>query len=615
MSTVKKDKKNIKTVDKFKNILFLLKLIHKDAPGRILIDIAKTSIENIYNVLFFTYLVQYIFRCIENHTPFNQLFKVINFAVIGYIGICIIGVVYNYYTSINNLSIFKCIYKKIIEKSSKFELAKFENPDFYNQFTRVLDESAWRADEVLRHIPKIIGPLSGIITSILLIISWDPFLIVFTIPPVLNSFAVGKVRSKIQYKIDTEVTKYNRIAEYSKRLFYDKKYAQEMRLFNIKDIFFDKHKKSYETISSIMRKHGIKLTFLEVWNAFIMEVFIFLSAMGYATYEILVKGRLSIGVYIAMITAIGSVSGNLKKLTWSISYFTSQGIYIDNLREFIEYKLPEKDSSLKLEKNVDKPFKHLALKNISFTYEGSQTPVIKNLSLTINKGEKIALVGYNGAGKTTLVKLIMGLYEVSKGSINYNGQDIKYYDKEEYSDIFATIFQDFQLYALNISENVMMREVNAEEDKEKVTNALISSGFGEKLASLNKGVGSILTREFDNEGILLSGGEAQKIAIARVFAKDSEIAILDEPSSALDPIAEFNMYNNLMEASEDKTVIFISHRLSSARMADKIYMLEDGQIVEQGTHEYLMSLDGKYAEMFRKQAENYIENPQAKEAV
>ena len=230
--------------------------------------------------------------------------------------------------------------------------------------------------------------------------------------------------------------------------------------------------------------------------------------------------------------------------------------------------------------------------------------ILKNISINIRPYEKIAFVGYNGAGKTTLTKLLMRLYDVSKGEILLNNVNIKNYELESYRNSFGTVFQDYQIFAANIAENVIMDEVTNNE-KDIISNALENSGFADKLNSYKNGIYTPLTREFEETGVNISGGEAQKIAIARVFAKPCQIIILDEPSSALDPISEYNLNQTMLEAAANKTVIFISHRLSSARMADRIYMLEKGEVIEQGSHEELMNFAGKYAEMFNLQAEKY----------
>ena len=247
----------------------------------------------------------------------------------------------------------------------------------------------------------------------------------------------------------------------------------------------------------------------------------------------------------------------------------------------------------------------ISFENVSYHYQGSNQMIIKNLDIRIRKGEHIALVGENGAGKTTLMKLLMGLYPVSDGKILVGGQDISRYEPSAYRDCFGTVFQDFQIFSLPLGENVLMKSPETEEERQLVIDSLEKAQFGEVLEKMPEGIDTYLTKEFDENGFVCSGGQAQKVAIARVFAKNPDVVILDEPSSALDPIAEYNMYCNMMEASEGKTVFFISHRMSSARMADRILFLEHGKIVEEGTHEELLAKNGRYASMFRLQAQNY----------
>ena len=227
------------------------------------------------------------------------------------------------------------------------------------------------------------------------------------------------------------------------------------------------------------------------------------------------------------------------------------------------------------------------------------------MNLTIRAGDKAAVVGYNGAGKTTLIKLMMRLYDPTEGVILYNGVDIREYDPAAYRQHIGTVFQDYRLFATSIAHNVMNGDYDATAHREVVLDALGKSDFTAKLETLPDGIDTHLTREFREDGTNLSGGEAQKVAIARVFAADYPIVIMDEPSSALDPMAEYQLNQSILHHTEDKTVVFISHRLSTTRIADTIYMFEKGELVEQGSHEALLRQDGKYAEMFRLQSEKY----------
>jgi ATP-binding cassette subfamily B protein len=317
-----------------------------------------------------------------------------------------------------------------------------------------------------------------------------------------------------------------------------------------------------------------------------------------------VTGVAKIGAYIAILSATEFISWMvLQSLTKTIEAGTCC-MYMNNLKEFLEYE-PKKEyqGSAKITCELG----NVEFDQVNFQYAGADKPVIQDLSFTIKKGEKVALVGQNGAGKTTLVKLMMGLYPVTSGRVIAEGVNIQEYDRQDYYNRFGTVFQDLQIFALPLSENVLMKAPENQAERELVKDALIKAQFGDTLAKLPKGIDTMITKEFDDEGFVCSGGQAQKIAIARVFAKNPDIVILDEPSSALDPIAEYNMYNNMLQVSEGKTVIFISHRLSSARIADRICFLEHGNIVECGNHDELMRLGGKYAQMFELQAKNYRE--------
>ena len=224
--------------------------------------------------------------------------------------------------------------------------------------------------------------------------------------------------------------------------------------------------------------------------------------------------------------------------------------------------------------------------------------------MEIKKGEKIAFVGYNGAGKTTLTMLLMRLYDATEGEILWNEKNINNFAPESYREHIGAVFQDYKIFAAKLTENVLGGEYRLK-DESRVIEALKAASFSDKLKELTDGINSELTTEFSKNGVGLSGGESQKIAIARVFAKPYELIIMDEPSSALDPIAEYELNQSILKNAENKTVIFISHRLSTTQMADRIYMFGEGKIIESGSHNELMSLNGKYAEMYKIQAKKY----------
>ena len=325
--------------------------------------------------------------------------------------------------------------------------------------------------------------------------------------------------------------------------------------------------------------------------------------MLFLSYKALVLQVLSYGAVVGLINGVNNLQKNIFNVAEQFPKFYQYSIYIDKFKKFMNYECKILDSIAG--KDVPSQNPVIEMRNVSFTYEGCEKATLKDINLTISPGEKIALVGYNGAGKSTLIKLIMRLYDVSQGKIIVNDEDIREYRLSKYRNMFGVVFQDYKVFAVNLAENVEMDIFDG--DNQKVEEALLKSGFEKKLNELSDGIFTPLTQEFSKKGVSLSGGELQKIAISRVFAKECNIVVLDEPSSALDPISEYEINKSMLNAAENKTVIFISHRLSTTMLADKIYMLENGRIVEAGNHKALMKLNGKYAQMFNMQAEKYLQ--------
>ena len=315
----------------------------------------------------------------------------------------------------------------------------------------------------------------------------------------------------------------------------------------------------------------------------------------------IIDPTLSLGSFTASLEAMSKLIWTINDIGEYFTKFNEHSMYIEKVKKFTEYE-PKITGELE-----DVPeFESLKVKNLSFAYPFGEADakILDNISFEIKKGEKIAFVGYNGAGKTTLIKLLMRLYDCSDGEILYNGQNIKTFVPENYREHIGAVFQDYKVFAATVAENVL-GGVFDERDSDTVWSALEAASMAEKVRELPNGINSQLTTEFNADGVGLSGGESQKIAISRVFARPFELIIMDEPSSALDPVAEYELNNSILENAADKTVIFISHRLSTTQMADRIYMFDHGKIVEVGSHDALMSLDGKYAEMYRVQAKKY----------
>lgn len=328
----------------------------------------------------------------------------------------------------------------------------------------------------------------------------------------------------------------------------------------------------------------------------------FFAVPVYLAYLAIEKQSIGLGDVASLKNATNRIKSCLDGMNYALVDFQTVGQYAEKFRRFMDYEI--NIEGCKGEEPVPENDCTLELKNASFKYKDSEKYVLRNVSMTIRKGEKLALVGENGAGKSTLIKLIMRLYDVTEGSITFGGVDIRRLDTREYRKKIGTVFQDFQIYGATLAENIKTDIVD-EADRGKVTAALERADFGSKLAKLTEGIDTELTKEFSDSGIMLSGGEAQKAAIARMFMRDMPIAILDEPSSALDPIAEYRLNKSMLDNAENQAVILISHRLSTTKDADRIILLENGSIAESGTHTELLAKGGTYAQMWNVQAEKY----------
>lgn len=599
---MKKKEKVSQKMGVWNSMCYTIRTIWRADKGCILLSFYKNCTEEVYMSFFFILMLQMIYSYIENGKSFMGLLHFVTLFCLGHICIHLVSAWYAYYIRKKTPRVYAYIFNRVIDKAVRIELTKYEQPGFYDKFARALDECLTKAMDGLYSLTWALGCALSAVAAVFLIARVDPVMILFSLPSIAASFFFSSVINGLQYKLRLEETRDKRTAEYVKRVFYEKKYASEIRLYDIRKVLLREHKESFDSRQKLYAAMYRKINFYKQLQDIVIFGLPILLTYIYVGFVIKTTGDVGIGLYVA---TLGSVDYFAWRVKTAIKNFMEAGkncMYMNNLQEFLEMEEETIESGTQ---PVEGDLGDIEMNHVSFRYTGSGAPVIRDLSLHIRKGEKIALVGENGAGKTTLVKLLMGLYPVREGEISVNGIDIRKYDKRDYQKHFGTVFQDLQIFSLPLSHNVLMKEPESGRERMAVVDALQKAQFGDVLEKLPDGIDSMVTKEFDDNGFICSGGQAQKIAIARVFAKEPDIVILDEPSSALDPIAEFNMYNNMLEASEGRTVFFISHRLSSARIADRIYFLEHGRIIESGTHDELMELNGKYAGMFRLQARNY----------
>ena len=322
-------------------------------------------------------------------------------------------------------------------------------------------------------------------------------------------------------------------------------------------------------------------------------------------YMIMFRG-MSISNFVLYIGLVAAFSTAMTDLFCNLVWMNMNRMQLDDFRTFMDWteEIPDYQKGEGTIKNIKLEKYEFKFENVSFKYPGHDKFILKNLNLTIEAGSKLAIVGINGAGKTTLTKLLMRLYEPTEGRILLNGVDIKQFDRESYFNIFAPVFQNIEIFAFPVWQNISMKPEN-ETDRNKVMETLKRSDLEEKINKYENKIDTTLLRIIDPKGVDFSGGERQRLAMARALYSDREVLVLDEPTAALDALAEDKMYQEFNEMVKGKTAIFISHRLSSTRFCDKIVMFEDGKIIEEGTHDELMKTGGKYSDMFQIQAQYY----------
>ena len=496
-------------------------------------------------------------------------------------------------------NVLKVLNNRIFEKAQSLDISCYEDPSFYDKYQRatlVLTRSYFDAITY-----AFCGIISGIISMVCVIgtvTAIDPAYLVFLLP-VFVVFLIETAKSRYVFKRDMEMTTNERIKAYIQRTMFLRDYSKDMRTSNIFAVLMKRFEKAIDANVVILKKYGFGLFLYSMVSTLFEEFIPVVGTYGYAGYKFLQGGSADVSGFSVALSSINAVREATMSITENLDMMTQMALYFQNLRDFFEYEPKILSGELKAEK-----FESLEFKNVSFRYPGAGKNSINNISFRINHGETLAVVGINGAGKSTLVKLILRFYDPTEGEILYNGKNLKEYDVSSLRNAYSTVFQDYKNFAVSVFENVMCHPCT-EEEKEKAKKALIQSGVWDKISSFEDGGDTVLTREFDKDGAGLSGGENQKVSTARLFAGSFEIAILDEPSSALDPVAEYKMYENLIDVTKGKTVIYISHRLSSAVLSDRIIVLHGGRIIEEGSHHELMSRGGEYAEMFTLQASSY----------
>jgi ATP-binding cassette, subfamily B, bacterial len=483
-----------------------------------------------------------------------------------------------------------------ISKINRLPYAAFEDQETYDLIDKTERGIDWRPLTIIEIIPEILSTLIGILVAIpiVLIIGWwiIPLIIITTIP----KFIIANKASNIEYSISDSRSPVARKHGYVQALQMRDKYVKEIRLFNtgpkLWNIALSIFKGFSDTNAQIATKN--------FWFTLLGDLLQVVSICG--TY-IFIFGKaftqqITIGSLTFFIDVVTGLSSNITQFFYAISRMRGHAIFLQDFFKLLDQ--PEESSDGDKLTNYD--FQKIEFKNVSFKYPHANKYIFENLNLTINRGEKIAVVGVNGAGKTTFIKLLLGFFPPTEGQILIDGKDIQQINKKDWYKYFGALFQDFNKYAFTARENIEFGDPD-KSDEEIYNSAKEKSDAASVISDLEKKDDQILSAQFD--GVDISGGQWQRIALARMYFRDSPILILDEPTAAIDAISEAKIFESVQTLSQEKTVIIISHRFSTVRRANRIIVLDEGTILEEGSHESLMEKNGQYAKMFSLQAEGY----------
>lgn len=593
---------NLNKPNIIKNFFYSLKKIYKTDKIFVFETIVHTIISALV-VFMYPYILKMAIEAIEQNLSFKELILKVLIVIVSVMILVFINQVCwrdTFYRARKLSALFTRDYHL---DSLKTDYEKFEQPESQDAFEKGSRALGTRSGFIGLYT-NMFTTISKVITFIIgcgIILRVSIWLIVIIIVLAILKLLLTNYNTKKEKTNFRDKTPglWRKIA-YTDNISKNLTIGKDLRIYEMNKFIDMERQKTIDEYMRLYRKEEIRSniigTIIEC-----LHIIDEITLYAFMVYEV-INNDMSIADFTFIIASIRTLSRSLTVIINNYGNNLSYSLQVNDYRKFKLLDLSFNDAKIPLVTDEVE----IEFKNVGYSYYMQEGYTLKNISFKINKGEKIALVGHNGAGKTTLIKLICGLYHPTEGEILINGININKIDRKSLIKLIAPVFQDSNHYAVSIKENVAMETIG-EIDDEKLYKALKLAGLSQKIESLKDGIDTIITRDMDDKGVELSGGESQKLSIARAIYKDAPFVILDEPTSALDPIAESELYMNLNKIINNHSAIFISHRLSSTKFCDRIFFLEKGELLEVGTHDELMNVDSEYKKLFNMQAEYYKE--------
>lgn len=587
-----------------KEHLFILKCMHKASPFYLFVNLSEVVVSYLSFALLLPFNRYIVNKFLDGEADWHMIAVAFSF----FLAVRSSGFFTYWVTQVYNQLQYKRIEKYmnglVYGKCQWIDVACYEDTDFYNQYVRALEDGPQRVTKTAGILCTFVSSLLRVGTVVGLFASLDMVFCVVAALYCVQGLAGTKRNNQIFYRANLEETPVHRKSSYINRIFGSRQYAEEVKLYRLHDFLTEKFTAAKLQLRELKKQRITELLrFLFTVN--LTGSLLHLAVNFLVIYRI-IEGRFTVGDFTVVFVAVNAMADSLTGIFNVVPDTKHNQRMIALFRKLLDYEPTVYVRAEGVRGEGVRGGVCLSVDGVSFAYPNRpEAVVLQDVSVRIAQGEKVAIVGRNGSGKSTFLKLLLGFYEPGAGEVTLNGRRVSAYDRDSFYGAFGVVFQDVQIYCTTVAENVLFRNEWSKEDEKRVWAALEFSGLGQKVRSLEKGIHTAVTKEFDQGGVYFSGGEYQRLAIARAYARDPKVLLFDEPASALDAIAEREIMDRLYELGRGKTVICVSHRLSSTIGADRILVFDEGRIVESGSHRELMDRQGVYYDMFLKQTEGY----------